>query len=255
MSTKVVKPCTFTLSRPSNEIKKLFEDHGFTYTEKLSEADVVVFGGGADISPLLYGERRLSTTQTNIEADMKDIQSLRNANKNARFVGICRGAQFLNVMVGGGKLYQHVTSHAVADGHAMYPLSVAGHLIEIEGLMVNSTHHQMMIPHPSGSILFGASEATIRQTFNSRETYSMNDLNKEDHVDPEVIVYPQSGCLCWQPHPEFDNAGKEHRELFFDTLETYLLSTDEIKALRFNKPLPPSNTTTDAPFEHKHMMC
>jgi len=66
----------------------------------------VVFTGGADVSPFMYGEKKLSVTCNDEHRDEQEKLFFERYTKVPK-VGICRGGQFLNVM-NGGKMWQHV---------------------------------------------------------------------------------------------------------------------------------------------------
>ena len=104
-------------------------------------------------------------------------------------VGICRGAQFLNVM-GGGRMYQHVEGHC--RNHLITDLETG------KEVYVSSTHHQMMMPSP-GAILVAT--AAIG---GSREWMEDGILTKDvSDKDIEVVFYENIQALCVQFHPEF----------------------------------------------------
>jgi putative glutamine amidotransferase len=117
----------------------------------LALADGVVFSGGADdIDPRLYGERwREVRGEPDIASDRLDLAALAGALAlDVPFVGICRGAQLLNIATG-GSLYQDVH----ADGLTRHAHSGAPHLLRTAhgGLVrrlagstprVHSEHHQ-----------------------------------------------------------------------------------------------------------------
>ena len=122
--------------------------------------------------------------------------------------GICRGAQFLNVM-NGGKMWQHVTGHAVSKGH------IATDLVSGEEVLVTSTHHQMMIPSAHGKVLAVANVAGHKYSY---------DKGEEGGVTPdiEVVFYEDTKSLCFQPHPEYVGLDHPCQRLYFDYLEQFL---------------------------------
>jgi hypothetical protein len=84
---------------------RLFARAGCYRADSIEEADLVVFGGGSDIEPLLYGESNENahpTVHFNPERDAADIKVyLQARNQGTPMMGVCRGAQFLHVMNGG----------------------------------------------------------------------------------------------------------------------------------------------------------
>ena len=65
------------------------------------EYDLVVFSGGADINPSLYGEKN-RYSNFNPHRDSIEIKIFREAMKsNTKILGICRGHQLINALLGG----------------------------------------------------------------------------------------------------------------------------------------------------------
>ena len=175
------------------------------------EADVVLFTGGEDVTPELYGERPLTKTFSNRSRDdrEKEIYDYCVENK-IPMVGICRGGQFLNVM-NGGKMWQHVNNHT--RPHKMFVLEKDTVSDEIE---VTSTHHQMMIPTDDAWVLAVAKEATVLLS-------SGKEITREPKLDDiEVVWYPDTTCLCFQPHPELPEASDKLVEFFDECIQYYV---------------------------------
>jgi len=122
------------------------------------ELNGLVLQGGADVSPLSYGEEALDPAwagdRTRDEYEMELFNEFIEANKPV--LGICRGAQLINVAFG-GTLYQDIptqisgacTHHdeAAYDQHfheiRVQPSSGLGKLYpDRETATVNSIHHQ-----------------------------------------------------------------------------------------------------------------
>lgn len=196
---------------------KFFYDHGYIGAKNIDEADLVVFTGGSDINPKLYGEPALSVTNFNAERDVREESIFWEAVSEGKpMVGICRGGQFLNVM-NGGKMWQHVNNHANGK-HKAFDLRGK----EMKEVEVTSTHHQMMIPPDDDKtkyeILVAASLATEKLS-HGRE-YTRKDSDDKLLSDPEVIWYPEMKCLCFQPHPEFGGIyGQSTADLFWDIFD------------------------------------
>lgn len=159
---------------------------------------VAIFWGGADVSPVLY-KRDVSNKcgGTDIDNDLSQAEiMMNNIDNGIPIIGICRGAQLLNV-VNGGILVQHIEGHT--NPHTVsIRCDIKGYKKDITCDKVSSTHHQMMIPHESGIIL-------------GTDTKRINKGVHWDNVnDPhlyntgiEVVYYPETNCLCIQPHPEW----------------------------------------------------
>ena len=120
---------------------KVFYKHGIITThayrmiETPEDIALVVFTGGEDVYPELYGEEIGFRTYCSPSRDEYEVKMFEFAKKhNIPCAGICRGSQFLCVMAG-GKLAQDITGHAGWD-----------HEIATKDgrkLTCNSSHHQM----------------------------------------------------------------------------------------------------------------
>lgn len=160
----------------------------------IDAADAVVFTGGEDVTPFLYGENKHPRTQFNYRRDLTEINVYKRIKNHIPKIGICRGAQFLNVM-NGGRLWQDVDLHAVAGGHPMR--THTGRIIQ-----VTSTHHQMMIPGHGGTVL-GRANVARRKENETDGILTIKEAGRVEWDDIEVVAYPISNTICYQPHPEY----------------------------------------------------
>lgn len=184
----------------------------------VEDADVVLFTGGEDVNPALYGELPLAKTHFSVERDAREKLIYEAALKRGiPMVGICRGGQFLNVM-NGGKMWQHVNMHALAGTHKAFievaPYNKNKTRREIQ---VTSTHHQMMIPAKHGMVLLTATEATEKDCAGKSVTGKI----KTD-PDVEAVFYDDTDCLCFQPHPEYKNAPTDCVDFFEECLDNFI---------------------------------
>lgn len=179
----------------NRDVQVLFAKGGYGITNNIDVADIVVFTGGADVNPLLYGEAALPGTGYSVPRDDQDLAQWRLC-KDKMKVGICRGGQFLNVM-NGGKLFQHVDGHTCS--HSLTDrFTGAKH-------NVSSTHHQMFRPATDAVIIATASESTIKHSekLMYKIKFDGSPLDRQYEQDYEVLYYPKSRSLCFQPHPEY----------------------------------------------------
>ena len=177
-------------------------------------ADLVCFTGGADVNPALYGEEAHETTGFNTLRDEASLELYEKAKKlDIPCVGICRGAQFLNVM-SGGSMYQNVSGHATGRTHSVYD-----YLTDLS-VGVSSTHHQMMIPDTGvGDIL---ADASIDGKKEGAPVNYTGGLDFAEEYDCESVMYEEAGNLCFQPHPEFYGPEHECFKLFFSHLNHFM---------------------------------
>jgi len=179
---------------------------------KPMDADVLLFTGGADVSPQIYGQPPHKRTHCDVNRDNYET-ALFAIGKDKLKVGICRGAQLLNVLSGGSML-QHVSGHTSSHDLVL--------LHEKNAIMrdVPSTHHQMMLPSPhvhTRSILATAYKdgkqciaspmekevptEMMRERWKFLEKYKSKDFNPFQ-MDAEILYYYNTNSLCIQSHPE-----------------------------------------------------
>lgn len=164
--------------------------------DKVEDAQLVVFTGGEDVTPSLYGCKKHSKTHCNIKRDRYEQEIFNKIDPNKQVCyGSCRGSQFLCVM-NGGLLVQdsngHATgsTHGITDGEKVYQMT--------------STHHQMQYPFN-----LDPEEYDILYT----STYQLSDYYEGSKIsydiihnnEPEIVLYHKKGlpkCLAVQGHPE-----------------------------------------------------
>ena len=169
-----------------------------------AKVDIACWTGGADISPELYGQKIAGTVGVNHARDKREVE-LWKVYKDKPKLGVCRGAQLLNVL-NGGSMYQHVDRHG---GSPHYIETVNG-----EQVLVCSVHHQLMIPAPESVLVAWTKLSTIR--VDDKGQRRRND----DEVDPEVIYIPKDNALCFQAHPEF--GPQSCTDYFFRLVNEYI---------------------------------
>lgn len=164
--------------------------------DRIEDADVVLFTGGEDVDPSLYGCEKDPHTHSNKRRDLEEKKIFESVKPTQLCLGICRGSQFLCVM-NGGILVQHCTGHAIGytheitDGNTLY--------------QITSTHHQMQYPYNLNdkdyNVLFTSSA-------NRSEMYLGEGINIDRILkkgEPEIVLYHKEGlpkCLAVQGHPE-----------------------------------------------------
>jgi putative glutamine amidotransferase len=117
----------------------------------LDRLDGVCLSGGPDLDPEAYGalERHAELGPTEPGLDAFELELARTADaRGIPILGVCRGAQALNV-ARGGSLHQHLPGHrqtepATATTHTVH-VEAGSRLADLVGtdvLRVNSFHHQ-----------------------------------------------------------------------------------------------------------------
>lgn len=218
----------------STMVEDMFIRHGWMLANTIYDADLVVFTGGEDVSPEIYGEWCHPTTFASYYRDEQESEVFSEARElGIPMVGICRGGQFLNVM-NGGTLWQDVNNHAISGTHEAW---IVGNLVPVQ---VSSTHHQMMRPNFLNNDVHILMTAKI-----STKKESMSRLVDKEYVvthhpmgprveDFEALYYENSNSLCYQPHPEInEDWNKENTEVFFNMIDAYLFEGQKMDGIPF----------------------
>lgn len=210
-----VKANVFIQAGPSRSFysstEEIFDRNGkYNIVTDIDKASIVVWTGGEDICPLLYGEKPLPNVHYS-SRDKSDIEAVKKAYEGDKFlVGICRGAQLLNVIPNDGRLWQDVDNHQ--GTHQAFDC-VTGNWIT-----VNSVHHQMMVPTEKAEVICWADTSRTRKS--DKIVWSKpSGILKEKDKDIEVLWYPATRSLCFQAHPEFNHLGT--RKYFFGLMDKF----------------------------------
>jgi len=199
-----------------------FMEHGTIIhnANKLEDADLVVFTGGHDVSPYLYGDSKHPLSSCSSPRDNKEQDTFTKAYiMSIPMVGICRGAQFLNVM-NNGLMLQHVDNHSIGGTHRM--LTKEG-----RELNVTSTHHQLMIPNEGEIIGWSAG---LVQTYETGGKLNRLEITKPFRqqggfvIEPEVVYWERTGALGVQYHPEYMNPDSDGWLYFQELLKRYIFN-------------------------------
>ncbi len=169
--------------------------------EVLDTVDGLIVSGGADIDPEFYGHDNVASMRPDPAADTSDLAFVAAARRTGRPVlAICRGAQILNVALG-GTLHQHIwaddgdhrpradTGDALVDSDEFLARRHAVDLAEgsrVAGIFgstridTNSLHHQSIDRVGSGLVVTGTTADGV----------------------VEVVEHPDEPLLGVQWHPE-----------------------------------------------------
>lgn len=161
--------------------------------DDMRDADLVVFTGGEDVNPELYGKRPHPTTWFSRQRDRLEVEEFEEArDRNKKIIGICRGSQLMCALAG-GILVQHqrhpmIHSIKTSDGRTIY---------------TTSTHHQRQYPwggkKPNFKLLAWAPSRF--SPFSQGEGKEDNMANSK-RPEAEIVLYPDIKALAIQGHPE-----------------------------------------------------
>jgi carbamoylphosphate synthase small subunit len=188
--------------------RTMFFKRGWTIVEEsgIDEKTFILFSGGEDVTPELYNHQRHPKTHCNPTRD-KYESTLFNKWGNNPKIGICRGGQFLNIL-SGGTMHQDVDGHL--GDHILFDQDTG------ERILVTSTHHQMMNPSPKAYVVGTANCSSYKET--DKEQFLINK-NYPNNSDIEILFYPETNSLCYQPHPEYGM--KSCEDHFFSVIDRY----------------------------------
>lgn len=181
---------------------------------EINEDDVILFGGGEDISPSIYKQtvgRHTSAGLDLSERDTFELYAMGKAQKaGAKLLGICRGAQLMCAS-NGGSLYQHVNNHG-GRGHMMTTN-------EGKELHVCSVHHQMMNPMKTNHELLAWASNVLSDVHLIEK-----EIDVSVDVEPEVIYFKDVQGLAIQYHPEFMSEFSEAVQYSIELVKKYLIN-------------------------------
>lgn len=167
--------------------------------EMVEAIDGIIISGGEDINPAYFGEDVLNgTVEIYGKRDTSDFLMLDAALKRGiPILGICRGAQLVNVYYG-GTLYQDL------------PVQTDTQVIHKQYLARNAAQHQIYMEKDSELFhLLGTDSAGV----NSFHHQAIKDLGKGLKIsarsaDGVIEGIEGNGTFCVQFHPEaFVSAG------------------------------------------------
>lgn len=184
----------------------------FQIVKSPEEAEIILFAGGTDVNPEMYGEKRGKYTQyPSTQRDQKETEIF-NKFPNTLKIGICRGSQLLTVL-SGGKLIQHVTNHEMG----LQTMETNDGTYQI-----TTDHHQMMYPFNLKSDeyeIIGWCKPSVSLTYWNGDNKNI-DL-PHNFKECETVYYNKTNSLCIQSHPEYSFCPKETMDYFNNLVNYY----------------------------------
>jgi len=165
--------------------------------------DALVIGGGDNISPEHYGGEIHARVKSNPERDRLEIHWIEKAlERNLPLLGICRGAQLINVVLGGSlhqdirPMRRHTRNRPGLLPTKQVQLEGDSRLAEICGrtqLRVNSLHHQAIREIGTGLRAVGRDRDHIVQAVESPDRAI---IGVQWH--PEYLIYLPSQLVLFR---------------------------------------------------------
>ncbi|MBQ6695304.1 MAG: gamma-glutamyl-gamma-aminobutyrate hydrolase family protein [Lachnospiraceae bacterium] len=126
---------------------------------ELASCQGLLFPGGGDITPDLFGQTNQGSLHMDTELDLLQLRAFQAALRNGiPMLGICKGMQLINVGLG-GTLRQHLTTadlHTAPDRDLYHETTIATgsflYSLYGESAYVNSKHHQS-VDQPGSRLL------------------------------------------------------------------------------------------------------
>lgn len=173
------------------------------------ECDGYIITGGEDIDPAMYAEKNIAAINVNPARDTLEKNIIEHAlNKQKPILGICRGAQMINVACG-GSLHQNAqdyykdfipTTSLLGKVFVRRPINITPdsllhHLMHVKAAKVNSLHHQAIKELGNNLIIIAKTEGDMIQAIQNTNT-------------------PEPRILGVQWHPELMPFSKKQRAIF-----------------------------------------
>jgi putative glutamine amidotransferase len=164
------------------------------HSQNIEFIDALIVGGGDDIDPKYYEGETNNKDKIDIKRDQLEIDWVKKAlKKTIPLIGICRGAQLINV-VSGGSLFQDIRSlrQHTYNRPGLLPTkqvqvskgSLLASILNTRHLRVNSLHHQSIRMTGANLKVVGWDLDNITQAVESKED---NIIGLQWH--PEYLIY------------------------------------------------------------------
>ena len=166
--------------------------------EIIDKLDGIVFTGGTDVPPGWYGEEILNeTVQLDSLRDRSDSLLARAALASGKPVlGICRGSQLMNVMLG-GTMYQDIpaqvpggAAHTALLKAAIEPDSFLDKIFDQDSLTVYCGHHQAVKDLAPGVMIAARTPDGIVEAWECGQVWGV-----QFHPEGLIFYLPEYGAL------------------------------------------------------------
>jgi gamma-glutamyl-gamma-aminobutyrate hydrolase PuuD len=190
------------------------------FLDNPKDFDLIVFCGGTDISPQIYGSYPYRKHQVyDRNRDMEEVFMFQVAKRfGIPMTGICRGMQFLGCMLG-GTLVQHMTGH-----HGGVKLVVYEENGDSATFDAACDHHQML--HPDIEAASVDIDIIAWAQRNLSKTYILNEKDTIEEIEGEVeaICSLENKVFAVQYHPEWMGKENEGYQWYLQALTNFLVA-------------------------------
>lgn len=172
-----------------------------TSYEELEECKLLCFPGGEDVNPELYHQGNTHSHGVNKNRDERERFFFKHAQqKKIPMFGMCRGLQFLAVMMGFELVQDIYTDLEKKHGGGHTIEKIVDSIVSNNFSSVNSLHHQGV---------FGDTDINLLRKYRDRGMYVTSIYNSI------VESFESDGVIATQFHPEFMHS-KDSNSFFTD---------------------------------------
>jgi gamma-glutamyl-gamma-aminobutyrate hydrolase PuuD len=191
------------------------------YVDSIREADLILFTGGGDVDPILYGQKNERSRGISESRDVSEVNVYKTALRlNKPMFGICRGFQFLAIM-NGATLYQDVNKHngdhevITGDNRVFETTSVHHQMVNLTDLK-EEDYRILMVTSENG-----APKCLAGYHIDAHPDGGIRYCNPKYEV--EAAFFPKTRSLGCQGHPEYATATEDFKKEINDYIHQLLL--------------------------------
>lgn len=196
------------------------------YLHRPQDFSLVCFTGGEDVSPELYDHKNLgshnSPRRDEEEQNVYDVA----AKWKTPMTGICRGSQFLNVMMGGTMVQNLKTSHG-GSPHQCETRHATEFYEDGPKFEITSSHHQMSVLGDGGTLMAWAEiglayeDAVYDGDLHKDHLYTASTVGEGLFPVTEAFAYFDANIFAVQHHPEWQDINSEAAQWTLNMIRTH----------------------------------
>jgi putative glutamine amidotransferase len=172
---------------------------------EMPAVDMVMFDGGEDVNPALYGEGNVYSF-FNDKRDEEELNILRyyTSLPSPRFSGVCRGHQLLNVFYGGG-LWQDINKQLLGLKGVLHPSPHKVSLLKNRSLMRKDTNLEKFFPQTTPFYVSSLHHQAVRNLGRGLTQTLIWTYLRGSYGVNEGLENKDGNIRSVQSHPEFKN--------------------------------------------------